>query len=324
MDIDRGFLTQRLQQFWIRLPNSRLLSPWQASRRFPELSYVREDLVGSYKNRKYLSLLPWIVQQGFRKVRLRGSSHSGNTTQLSLKLRQLGIEPVYSLEGREGPPVGNGLLNRLILGQGFDVAQADGSDWTVPEGSSCPQALEGSLGIVGSLIEQILANDKLPERVFVDAGTGFTAAALLLGLSYFALPSKVCVISMTGQLRLDLDRLIQSLRPEFERLMLESVNPESYRLEYPEHGQSFGSIPAGVFEEVQSFAQCEGILVDPLYTAKLSLCYQRMRYPIGFSVMFVSGGQSDLLGFQAPLQHWLKAHSPKADPAPSPSRRPAP
>jgi 1-aminocyclopropane-1-carboxylate deaminase len=300
-------MEDRLQQFWSKLPNSRLLSPWQTSRRFPELTYVREDLVGSFKARKYLSLLPWLVQQKFSKVRLEGSSHSSNLLQLGLLLRQSGIEPVYTLEGREGPPVGNGLLNRLVLGKGYGVSSTDKADWTVPEGGNCTQSLAGSLGIAGSLVEQSLTGGSFPERVFVDSGTGFTAAALILGIGYFQLPCQLCVVSMTGQTRLQLDALIAEIAPEFEQLLGVPANPAPYRLEYPVIGPSFGSIPSGVFEEIHSFAQQEGILVDPLYTAKLSLAYQTLRYPIAPTLMFVSGGHRDLLGFQGPLQHWLSS-----------------
>ena len=143
MTLDIAHLERRLAAFWERLPNSRLLSPWQPSLRFPELSYVREDLVGSYKARKYRSLVPWMKEQGFRKVALRGSSNSGNILQLSLLLRRHGIEPIYTLEGREGPTVGNGLLNHLVLGESFFTEDpAVEVDWTVPEGASCPQSLE--------------------------------------------------------------------------------------------------------------------------------------------------------------------------------------
>ena len=146
-------LETRLKDFWSALPPSaRLLSTWSRSRRFPELTYVREELVGSYKARKYLSLLPWLKDQGYRRVYVRGSSHSTNVAQLGLLLREHGVEPVYRMEGRGGPPAGNVLLTELIYGRGFKTAD-DEADFEIPEGGSCPQALAGSLGLVGSLVE---------------------------------------------------------------------------------------------------------------------------------------------------------------------------
>lgn len=307
MNFDSDYLERRLASYWKSLPNSRLLSTWQPSLRFPELTYVREDLVGSYKARKYRSLVPWMKDQGFRRVALRGSSHSGNTLQLSLLLCRHGIEAIYILEGREGPPVGNGLLNRLVLGESFFEQDPElAVDWTVPEGASCPQSLAGSLGLAGALVEQVITQRALPEKIYVDSGTGFTAAALLLGLGYFALPVELCVVSMTGQSEKEFAELLDFLTPEYSRLMEEDAVVRPYQMAYPSQGQSFGSLPRRVFAEIERFAQEEGLLVDPLYTAKLSLYYQEVRASKVPALLFVGGGQSDLLGFQGPLQQWVK------------------
>ena len=102
MSLNWDSLQTKLDDFWECLPEAaQVVAPWQGSHRFPELTYVREELTGSYKARKYISLLPWIVEQGFQRVRIQGSSHSGNVTQLALLLKERGIEPVYMLEGSD-------------------------------------------------------------------------------------------------------------------------------------------------------------------------------------------------------------------------------
>lgn len=297
----------RLARFWEALPSrARLFSSWLPSRRFAELTYVREDLVGSYKGRKYLSLLPWMVQQGFRRVRLRGSSHSSNVLHLSLLLKQVGLQPVYVLEGREGPPVGNGLLSRLALGEDFKGEDPRESfDWEVPEGGSCPAALAGSLGLVGSLMEGALSAGGGPFHIYIDSGTGFTAAALLLGLGFFGVDWPVTVVSMTRQEKGEIEALVACLHNEYERLFGEAPRPVEFQLVLPPTAQSFGSTNGAVFAEVQSLAREEGLLCDPLYAAKLSLTYRELRDPAVKSLMFVSGGERELLGFQKPLRDFL-------------------
>ena len=282
-----------------------MVAPWQGSHRFPELTYVREELTGSYKARKYISLLPWIVEQGFQRVRIQGSSHSGNVTQLALLLKERGIEPVYMLEGREGPPAGNVLLSKLILGDNYQATETPDVDWCIPEGGSCPAALAGSLGIAGSLIQQSLARRRWVEQVFIDSGTGFSAVSLLLGLGYFQLPCQVHIVSMTGQERAEFLQLVEQLTPEFRRLMQRLPGVPDFRVLHPPVGRSFGSVPSVALAEVQAFAQRESILVDPLYTAKLSLTYQQHRDPGCSAMMFVSGGVRELLVFQRPLREWL-------------------
>ena len=297
----------RLVDFWKALPPAaRLFSVWQPSRRYPELTFVREDQLGSYKGRKYLSLLPWMVQQSFRRVRLRGSSHSSNVLHLSLLLKQLGIEPVYVLEGREGPPVGNGLLSRLVLGEEFRSEDpGEPFDWEVPEGGSCPAALAGSLGLVGSLMERALSAGGAPFHIYIDSGTGFTAAALLLGLGFFRVDWPVTVVSMTRQKRGEIEAIVASLHTEYERLFGEVPQPVDFQMMLPPTAQSFGSTNGAVFAEVRSLAQEEGLLCDPLYAAKLSLAYGESRDPAVRALMFVSGGERELLGFQRPLRDFL-------------------
>ena len=298
-------LETRLKDFWSALPPSaRLLSTWSRSRRFPELTYVREELVGSYKARKYLSLLPWLKDQGYRRVYVRGSSHSTNVAQLGLLLREHGVEPVYRMEGRGGPPAGNVLLNELIYGRGFKTAD-DEADFEIPEGGSCPQALAGSLGLVGSLVERAIEAERWVEDIYVDSGTGFTAAALLLGLAYFQLPCRVLVVSMTGQNRGDIEALVESYRKQTQRLLSVALSLPEFEVHLPPAGPSFGSVPASSLAEVADFARREGILVDPIYSAKLSLFYRESRCLERSALLLVSGGARELLCFQGPLRRWL-------------------
>lgn len=305
--MNREDLRRRLEKFWETLPpQARLLSSWQPSRRFSELTYVREELLGSFKARKYATLLPWLRTRGYRRILLKGSSHSSNVLGLALLLQQAGFEPHYVLEGREGPQVGNGLLSRLALGECFHSERPDlDFDWEIPEGASAPAALAGSLGLVGSLMENALSREEAEPDVYIDSGTGFTAAALLLGLGYFRLPWRVVVVSMTGQERAEFDDLLCSLGEEFGRLTGESICPPDWELTYPPVGRSFGSTSAAVFEEIRDVAQAEGILCDPLYAAKLSLTYRERRDARRPSLLIVSGGERELLGFQRPLRDWL-------------------
>ena len=299
-------LEAKLADFWSALPPSaRLLSRWSRSRRFPELTYVREELVGSYKARKYLSLLPWLYERGYRKVRVRGSSHSTNVAQLGLLLREHGMEPVYQMEGRGGPPAGNVLLTNLIYGRGFKKRDGE-ADFEIPEGGSCEAALAGSLGLLGSLVECALGARRWVDDIYIDSGTGFTAAALLLGLGFFRLPCRVLVVSMTGQNRSDIESLVETYRTEMERILSVAVSLPKFEVHPPPAGPSFGSVPSASLAEVADFAQREGILVDPIYAAKLGLFYRENRNAEREALMFVSGGARELLCFQGPLRKWLE------------------
>ena len=305
--IDWLEVEQSLSHFWNSLPAEvRVLSQWTPSRRYPELTYVREELLGSYKARKYLSLIPWLREQGFERIRVAGSSHSGNVTQLGLLLRQNGMEPVYLMEGRGGPPAGNQLLSQLVYGSSFKTDSGE-VDFEIPEGGSHPAALAGSLGLAGSLVERALEQRTWTERIFMDSGTGFSAAALLLGLGFFQLPCRVTIVSMTGQSAEDIRSICNSVSGEYTRLFHRPPQLPEFEVAPPPVGPSFGSVPAASLAEVEAFAQREAVLVDPIYTAKLSLSYQQQRVAEQKALMFLSGGVRELLCFQGPLRKWLEA-----------------
>ncbi|MCA9776367.1 MAG: hypothetical protein KC800_06610 [Candidatus Eremiobacteraeota bacterium] len=307
MSLDWDQIATRLKIFWAALPPStRLLSEWTESRRFPELTYIREELIGSYKARKYLSLIPWLMSENLRRVRVHGSSHSTNVTQLGLLLRSHGIEPVYQMEGRGGPPAGNELLARLVYGPSFKSPVGE-TDFSIPEGGSCAPALAGSLGLAGSMVERALERRAWKTDIYIDSGTGFSAAALLLGLGFFQLPCRVVVVSMTGQSKGELEKILDSLSSEYERLLNSEPTPPEFEVHLPPVGPSFGSVPTASLAEVAEFAEREGLLVDPIYAAKLGLFYREVRSLERPAYLFVSGGARELLCFQGPLRKWLAA-----------------
>ncbi len=159
--------------------------------------------------------------------------------------------------------------------------------------------------MVGSLVENALTEFRQSYDIYIDSGTGLTAAALLLGLGYLHLPWRVVVVSMTGQERCEFDRLLANLGEEFLRLTGESPKVPEWELTYPPVGRSFGSTGAAAIQEIKDTACREGILCDPLYSAKLILAYRAERDENRPSILLISGGERELLGFQKPLRDWL-------------------
>ena len=166
----------------------RRISRWQKGQVLPGW-ICREDELGGYKARKYASLIPAL--RGHTRVRLLGSSQSNNLLQLSLRLRQEGICPVYLQEGRPGPLRGNGLFSRIVLGQGYTKEACDLP--CIPEGASCAESLPGALTMAASLAENLGVHGT-PSTIFIEAGSGFSAAALVLGMAYLGLQIPVKVV----------------------------------------------------------------------------------------------------------------------------------
>lgn len=315
------FSELRTQLHQVRGPQPVQSSPWQASQKHSQVFFVREDLTGGYKARKFRSLLPWIVEQNPSWVRLFGSSHSAFITELSLGLAQRGIACRYQLQGREGPPKGFGLLNRLILGSSFcDRACENGRAGDVhssqppldiAEGGECPASLPGVLEMGYGLAQSIIEKAWLPQEIYIDAGTGLSAVGLLLALSQLRLPARLKIVSMSGQTQFQIQAKVQEFG-QYLRWRPEKI--ADFEVLSPPTARSFGSTNHTVFKEIQRMAQDEGILVDPVYSAKLTLTFEQVHQPQIPALVYIGGGARELLCFQDQLAGFLNLSKPMSKP----------
>ncbi len=286
--------------------------------------YVKRDdelsfgISGS-KLRKYLSLMPWILEQKPQEAVVVGSSFSNHVLSISQLLREHQIEPVLFLlgdptqhhrgnalfmslfvkeENIHWQPRGNwDKLDSLALdyqtlqkGKNIDVA-------IVPKGANCKEALLGALTLASNILENEQELGLTFDHVFIDAGTGLMAAALILG---FALAKKRCMVHVV---------LIADTPEAFSKVLEERRQDAGilhntlflYKTYTPTNSPSFGSTNATVFKTIGSIAQQEGFLTDPIFTAKLFFEGRRIieEEKLMGNILFVhSGGALTLAGFQ--------------------------
>lgn len=286
------------------------------------------------KLRKYLSLMPHVLSMKPQEAVVLGASQSNHVLSISQLLRQHQIEPIYFLLGTPSLPlVGNALFLSLF-------AQEDHIHWVprrgwnqldqlaidyqaqqknkgisvaiIPKGGCCSEALRGAM----TLTEDIVRNEKQLgiafDHIFVDAGTGMMAAALILALTQLkrCCTVHVVLIALSDQ---EFRQVLNDRAQDLEKLMrspLPSFVPFSTYL--PENAASFGATNAKVFQTIHQLAQKEGFLVDPIFSAKLfeegkSIIAKRN---LTGNVLFVhSGGGLSLTGFQDRLKNSLKSAS---------------
>ncbi len=224
--------------------------------------YLKRDdeLSGSIsgtKVRKYSSLIPYLVDCGAKRVAVIGSTQSNNVLGLCQALIEQGISPhLYLLESHSKQCEGNFALIRLF---GCDTTLIPRSkwkqvtqiarqefEWVIPEGADHPASDRGS----GTLVDDILRNEEEIgtqfDRIFLDAGTGSTARGVLKRLEELGVCREVHVIALAD------------LQISIECTVHKSVI-----------APSFGSINRSVKDWVERVARQEGVIVDPLYSAKL-------------------------------------------------------
>lgn len=254
--------------------------------------YIKRDdeLPFGSKSRKYQSLLAHILNSGIEEVVLIGGVNSNHILAFSQLLVENAVTPTLFLKGNpQTKPVGNGLILRQKFHSIRWISQKEWPDveelarvyrfnkekiLILPEGGSIPEALPGALSLAEDLIDNERDLGFSFDHLFIDAGTGFTAIALLLGLAKRGHRGCVHVLLLADEA----EQFEKKLRTFYQCMPLPCPFPKNYQLHRPTNARSFGSTNATVLREVYQVQEEEGILTDPIYSAKL--CYE-MRKILG-------------------------------------------
>ena len=302
-------------------------------KRDDELSFVATG----NKIRKLSSLIPALIDQKIEICGLMGGWSSNSLVATVSLLKEFHIGVHCFVWGRPHPKGNSALLRHLLNEDEFTTLEevseqhcltqlktlADGRKCKlIPEGLSCPESFAGSITLGTELaISQRDPSNKF-DQIFIDAGTGLSAAGLIAGLGaelglceVGSTPlnsilkknseqkkrsTKIFIVSLAEE-PLALSRRIEeclSWSPQHKNIPEWTVVP-------PVVGKSFGSVPNSVWEFSQKFAKEHGILVDPIYTAKLLMTAQTLLSSPVFSlrsspqrsVIIHSGGGHSLHGF---------------------------
>ena len=113
------------------------------------------------------------------------------------------------------------------------------------EGSFGVEALPGLLTLVVDMVKNMEELDCTFDDVFVEAGTGMTAAALIVGFGYLGFPVKIHVVQLAGNQE-ELEEGIKEIIQSFCRWMMvqeQEVTPHlNYQIHQPSNAKSFGSL----------------------------------------------------------------------------------
>ncbi|MEO0899205.1 MAG: pyridoxal-phosphate dependent enzyme [Bacteroidota bacterium] len=269
--------------------------------------------ISGCKRRKYASLLPYLKQNGIKKVVMIGGSRSNHIAGFLQLLNENKIESTLLLKEENRIRLeGNRLLLSLLSRPdqikwarveqwekmeqiGRELADQQGA-FFIPEGGSCAQAWPGSCSLGMNLVKEAKPYD----HIWIDAGTGLVAGSLIEVLAVFQAHTSIHVVQMA-----DDESYFEKRLKVFHDWMEEMCQtklalPENYELIKPVVGKSFGSLSKRVLREIQFLAKEEGILTDPVYTGKLFLTAKEaihQRQITGKHLIIHSGGGMGLMGF---------------------------
>jgi 1-aminocyclopropane-1-carboxylate deaminase/D-cysteine desulfhydrase len=142
----------------------------------------------------------------------------------------------------------------------------------------------------------------------VDAGTGLTASTLVAGFSLSDHDAQVHIVPVASESEeILVDRMERRYWPWILELdaSLVPLRDCNIRIHSLLHDRSFGSVSASLVSYIRSFAVRYGVLLDPIYSAKL---FRHAEHVIqseklrGNILIIHSGGAQTLAGFDQFMQ----------------------
>ena len=286
-----------------------LITPIESFKYFGSNYFIkREDLFGGLfngiKQRKIQSILAFLKKTRPKQVALKGSVYSNFLVAIASELRKDKIPfAIYTNRyHKEVKPKGNFFFLSLFLSPSMihpiETLKEDDKDLLIIEEGG--DILPGYLGLL-SLGEEILTQNHALnlqlKNIWIDAGTGASAACLYYTLLQAKSPICLHIVSMKENLEAfhqKVDEIFFHLNAHF---MTSIKNEKSYCFYRPKTGKAFGSTNRYIFEEIKELAQHTGILFDPIYSIKM-ISTMKEHLSLEPTLLIHSGGTLSLSGFQ--------------------------
>lgn len=252
----------------------------------PQLLVKRDDQTGlafgGNKTRKLEFLMADAVAKDARMVISAGAVQSNHCRQVAAAAAKLGLRCQLVLFGDEPKfEEGNYLLYKLFnaqitlteranrdvkLQEVFDSAQARGEKpYLIPYGGS--NAL-GGLAYAFAL-EEMLAQQCLPDWIVFASSSGGTQAGLVLGAKRSGFSGKILGISVDPP-KAELQDEVIRIAEAASQLLGDPIHikRDEVRVNADYIGKGYAIMGEAEVEAIQLFARNEGLLLDPVYTGK--------------------------------------------------------
>jgi 1-aminocyclopropane-1-carboxylate deaminase/D-cysteine desulfhydrase-like pyridoxal-dependent ACC family enzyme len=244
---------------------------------------VLGTVYGGNKVRKLRLLLSHALERGIRRIVTVGAAGSNHVLATTLAGRALGLEVFALMVPQAHTPHAERVL-RCSVGQGARILEL-GSPRDFARAVRLvltPDVLflgPGAMGVEGSLsyvwaveeLKQQIGSADLPEpdEIVVAAGSGSTAAGLLVGLEHHALRTRLVAVSATASRWTKPSILMQAWRLARHQNLGVSLGALAARLEVDASraGAGYG-LPTPQGEHATRIAAAGGLDLDPTYTAK--------------------------------------------------------
>ena len=268
--------------------------------RCPRILLKRDDLtglaLGGNKARKLEFLIGDALQQRATVVITTGAVQSNHArmTAAAARATGLGVSLVLTTQEHDPPKQGNYLLDHLfgadihLIPAGPDpklavapdeearVAEVTGAlqargerPYLIPVGGSSGVGALGYVAGTRELVEQLAAASIPATRLYYASGSRGTQAGLELGWRLLSPSYRLHGIAVSGG---EEEKRVRAARVATEAARLLGadvvVSPSELSTSQDHIGDGYGIPTPGGLEAIRLLATCDGVLLDPTYTAK--------------------------------------------------------
>ena len=253
----------------------------------------RDDLTGIELSGNKIRKLDFLLQEAIEKktqgIITCGGLQSNHCRAVAYAGVKLGLETILFLRGApEKQPTGNYFLNLLIGAtihcvtheeyleidsimekKSQKLAEQGKQFYIIPEGGSNEIGAWGYIKCFYEITEQIEANNISIDAIAVSTGSGGTHAGLLLGKLLKNSDIDVISINVCDDAEFFKDRIYGIIK-KFEKKYDQNfdINKKNILIYDGFTGSGYGEIGDREVEIIKRFVRREGIVLDPVYTAK--------------------------------------------------------
>jgi D-cysteine desulfhydrase family pyridoxal phosphate-dependent enzyme len=281
--------------------------------------------LGGNKVRKLEFLIADAIRQGCDTVITAGRSQSNHACLTAAASLQSGIHPVLLLfDDCLTTDVGNLLIDRLLnaecrffaekeyervetfLSQVTEELRSKGKrPYVIPIGGASPIGCLGYILGAKEIKEQLHSMGIWPDVIVHASSTGGTLAGLEIGKRLFGLDVPVVTMTVYRPGQELANRVVREAEETIAYLGLNLTLKSSDLTIYDQYiGPGYGIVTEEIAKTIQLFARTEGIILDPVYSAKAAWgmvdLIARSVYQQNQTVLFVHTGGIPGLFAKAP------------------------
>jgi D-cysteine desulfhydrase family pyridoxal phosphate-dependent enzyme len=259
----------------------------------PRIYIKRDDLtslvLGGNKVRKLEFLIADAIQQGCDTVITAGRSQSNHACLTAAAALQSGIHPVLLLfDDHPTADVGNLFIDRLLDAECrffpekeyervetflFQVAEEFKSKgrhpYVIPIGGASPIGCLGYILAADEIKEQLNSMEIYPDFMIHASSSGGTLAGLEIGRRLFGLDVPVVTMTVYRPGQELAKRVVREAEKTIAHLGLNlTLRPSDLTIYDQYIGPGYGIVTEEIVRTIQLFARTEGIMLDPVYSAK--------------------------------------------------------